>query len=143
MRVRVGEAVGGPLLVVFESGERVMEGLRSLAEARDIAAASLSGIGAFRSATIAYFDWASKAYEEIAVDENVEVAPLSGTLGRDDAGNVIVHAHCALGRRDGSALAGHLVEAVVRPTLELVIRPDLPDFVRRRDPESGLLLIRD
>jgi predicted DNA-binding protein with PD1-like motif len=47
-----------------------------------------------------------------------------------------------LGRRDLSALAGHLVEAHLRPTLKLVVT-DLPaNLCKRLDPESGLALIR-
>ena len=46
-----------------------------------------------------------------------------------------------LGRRDGSALAGHLQAGLVRPTLELVLT-ESPGALRKRvDSESGVALI--
>lgn len=143
MRVLEAEGPGERSLVaVFETGDAVMAGLRELARSRGIAGAHFTAIGAFERATIAYFDWASRSYVEIPVEENVEVAPLVGNIGANAEGEVMVHAHCTLGRRDGSTLAGHLVEATVRPTLELFVRRGIPPLTRRLDPESGLFLIR-
>jgi hypothetical protein len=46
-----------------------------------------------------------------------------------------------LGKRDGSALAGHLACGEVRPTLEIVLH-ELPRHLHKRhDPETGLALI--
>ncbi len=142
MRILESAGPGGTLAVVFETGDAVMAGLRELARSRSLAGAHFTAIGAFQRATIAYFDWTSKRYEEIPIEENVEVAPMVGNIGATSEGEVIVHAHCTLGRRDGSTLAGHLVEATVRPTLELFVRADCPPLVRRLDEESGLFLIR-
>ena len=51
------------------------------------------------------------------------------------------HAHVVLGRSDGSAIGGHLVEAHVRPTLEVVL-VETPAHLRKRiDAETGLALI--
>ena len=52
------------------------------------------------------------------------------------------NAHVVVGRRDGSAIGGHLVQAWVRPTRELVLT-EAPAHLRKQiDPESGLALIR-
>ena len=52
-----------------------------------------------------------------------------------------VHAHVVVGKRDGTAHGGHLLEAHVRPTLEVML-VELPEHLRRRhDAESGLALI--
>jgi uncharacterized protein len=46
-----------------------------------------------------------------------------------------------LGKRDGSAVGGHLLRTTVRPTLEVILT-ETPVVLRRRsDPESGLALI--
>jgi uncharacterized protein len=54
------------------------------------------------------------------VREQVKVASLLGDVSSGKDGPV-VHAHVVLGRRDGSALAGHLLAVRVRPTLELIL----------------------
>ena len=65
---------------------------------------------------------------------------LAGDVALAD-GEPKVHAHVVLGRRDGAALGGHLLEAHVRPTLELTLI-DAPHYLtRRHDAESGLALI--
>ena len=57
-------------------------------------------------------------------------------------GKPAVHAHVVVGRRDGSAHGGHLVEARVRPTCELVLTETPAHLQKQIDPESGLALIR-
>ena len=57
-------------------------------------------------------------------------------------GKPAVHAHVVVGRRDGSAHGGHLVEARVRPTCELVLTEAPVHLQKQIDPESGLALIR-
>jgi predicted DNA-binding protein with PD1-like motif len=52
-----------------------------------------------------------------------------------------VHAHVVCGRRDGSTVGGHVQQATVRPTLEVMVTR-APETVRRRhDEASGLALI--
>lgn len=129
--------------LVFETDDRVMETLERFSREHDVRGAHLQALGAFREATLAYFDWETKEYREIPVDAQVEVAALVGDVARaadDDA--VEVHAHCVLGRPDGSAVAGHLVEARVRPTLEVFLVDEGVTLLKREDPESGLTLIR-
>jgi hypothetical protein len=48
---------------------------------------------------------------------------------------------CVLGEPDGSVVVGHLIEAHVRPTVEVIlILP--PSYLRnRKDPETSLALI--
>ena len=130
------------LVAVFETGDRVMAGLAELAAGERLTAAQLSAIGACSQAELAYFDWEAKEYRSIRVEEQVEVASMLGDIGVDEAGKPALHVHLVLGRRDGSALAGHLSEATVRPTLEVVITEAPRHLQRRKDPASGLNLIR-
>ncbi len=59
----------------------------------------------------------------------------------NDKGSPKVHAHVVVGKSDGTAMGGHLLEAHVWPTLELVIE-DEPEHLRRRsDPATGLALL--
>ncbi|MCC2690619.1 MAG: hypothetical protein K0S21_3422 [Rhizobiaceae bacterium] len=128
--------------LVLETGDEVMACLESFANAEGLSAAQFSGIGAFSSAALAYFDWDKKAYVKIPVDEQVEVASLNGDVALTPDGDRAIHIHAVLGRRDGTALAGHLVEGRARPTLEIVLTEPPTHLRKRHDPESGLTLIR-
>ena len=126
--------------LVFDVEDEAVSTLTSFAEERQIEAAHFTAIGAFREAVIAFFDWETKSYEEIPVDEPVEVAAMTGNVARME-GAVRVHAHVVLGRRDGSALAGHLVSGRVRPTLEMMFVEERANIVRTIDESSTLPLL--
>jgi predicted DNA-binding protein with PD1-like motif len=125
--------------LIFETGDEVIAGLKEFAAAAQIRAARFTAIGAFREATLAYFDWESKKYEELPVAEQTEVLVLTGDIAWKD-GKPVPHVHVVLGRRDGSTRGGHLLRAIVRPTLELMLEQG-GALERRFDPASGLALI--
>jgi uncharacterized protein len=127
--------------LVFDTGDEVMAGLSSFAAENDLNAASITAIGAFSDATLGYFDMERKEYKQIPVDEQVEVLSLIGDIAPKENGEPQVHAHVVLGKSDGTTKGGHLLEAHVRPTLEVILT-ESPEHLRRRtDEETGLPLI--
>ena len=125
---------------VFSTGNDPVGGLKAFAAEHRITGAQLTGIGAFSRATIGYFDWDRKDYLRIEIDEQVEVLALTGNLGVKDDGRAL-HLHVVLGRRDGTTRGGHLLEATVRPTLEVIVTETPAHLTRRFDPDTGLALI--
>ena len=47
-----------------------------------------------------------------------------------------------IGKKDGIALDGHLLEAHIRPTCEVILTESPIDLQKQIDQESGLALIR-
>ena len=128
-------------VIVLETGEEAMAELGAFIAGNAINAASCTAIGAFSSATLGYFDWQTKTYLHNPVDEQVEVAALTGDAALGPDGKPALHVHAVLGRRDGAAMAGHLIDGRVRPTLEVVMT-ELPVHLHKWvDPESHLALI--
>ena len=127
-------------VLVFDTDEEVVNGLREWAGQHGIAAASFTGIGAFRAVTLGYFDVDRREYHRIPLEEQVEVLSLVGNVAQADDGPKI-HAHVVVGRRDGTAYGGHLMDAQVRPTLELVVVQSAKALRRRIDPATGLPLL--
>jgi uncharacterized protein len=128
--------------LIYETGDAVMSLLKEFAREHKPRSAHFTAIGAFRDAVLAYFDWDAKEYKEISVREQVEVLTLAGDVAWKGDGEPVVHAHVVIGLRDGSTRGGHLKEAHVRPTLELILTEYPKHLERRHDPESGLALIR-
>jgi predicted DNA-binding protein with PD1-like motif len=59
-------------------------------------------------------------------------------LGLNRAEGPALHLHAVLVRADGSVIGGHLLEAHVRPTLEVILTQP-PSYLRkRRDQATGL-----
>ena len=128
--------------VVLETGDEVMACLKDFIAREDIHAAQITAIGALSNVVLNYFDWERKAYQNIPVAEQVEVASLIGDVAEAPDGKPALHVHIVVGRRDGSAMAGHLGEAHVRPTLEVILTESPAHLCKKMDPESGLALIR-
>lgn len=127
--------------IVLSTGDEVTACLQEAIATHKIEAAQFSAIGAFAKAALGYFDWESKDYIRNDINEQVEVASLIGDVALGPNGKPALHIHCVLGRRDGTPIAGHLLKAEIRPTLEIVLT-DTPSHLRKRlDPESGLALL--
>jgi predicted DNA-binding protein with PD1-like motif len=127
--------------VVLQTGDEVMRCLQEFAARERLGASQITAIGALSGGKLAFFDWDSKTYLPIPVEEQVEVASLVGDIAIGPDGKPSVHAHAVLGRRDGTALAGHLQEARVRPTLEIIVTESPAHLCKVKDAESGLALI--
>ena len=138
----VNEAAERTFVLVYETGDEVIAGLKHFAKEFRPRSARFTAIGAFRDAVLAYFDWESKQYKDIPVDEQVEVLTLAGDIAWKDDGDPVVHAHVVVGRFDGSTRGGHLKKAHVRPTLELVLSEYPKSLERKHDARTGLSLIR-
>jgi uncharacterized protein len=127
--------------VVLETGDEAMACLQQFAIREQLAASQITAIGAMSGATLAFFDWESKTYRSIPVNEQVEVASLVGDIALGPDKTPSVHVHAVLGRRDGSAMAGHLQKGMVRPTLEIIVTESPAHLCKVKDESSGLALI--
>src|ERR1700686_1804200 len=129
-------------ILVFETGDELAKGLLEFAEQKRLSAASFKAVGAHSSLRLAWFSWESKKYEpSVTLDEQVELPSLLGDVALNE-GKSAIHAHAVIGKRDGTAYGGHLVEAHIRPTCEVVLTESPAHLQKFVDPESGLALIR-
>jgi predicted DNA-binding protein with PD1-like motif len=127
--------------IVFGTGDEVAKGLFAFAHENAIAGAYFTAIGALREVTLGYWDWKTKDYRRIPISEQVEVLSLAGNVALAPDGTPKVHAHVVVGKVDGTAHGGHLLEGYVRPTLEVILIESPRHLRRTHDPETGLALI--
>lgn len=132
--------LGETTVLVFDTGDEVISTLTKFAKDRHITAAHFTAIGAFRDAGLGYFDVETKKYVRNQVDEQVEVVSLSGDIALDGE-KPVIHAHGVVAKRDGSTMGGHILEAHVRPTLELMLEKSPVRLQKKLDANSGLALI--
>jgi predicted DNA-binding protein with PD1-like motif len=129
------------MVVVFESGDSVVEGLMEVAGEWRLRGSHFTAIGALQEVTLGFWDPGRKDYRRIHLPEQVEVLSLVGNIAQGPDGKPKLHAHVVVGKSDGTAHGGHLLQARVRPTLEVVIVESPEHLQRRLDPETGLTLI--
>jgi predicted DNA-binding protein with PD1-like motif len=127
-------------VIVFAKGDEVVAGLQRFAEEHRVTAAHFTAVGALRDLVLGYFERERKDYKRIPLHEQVEVLALVGNIALAD-GKPKLHAHVVIGKSDGSAHGGHLLEAHVWPTLEVIV-VESPQHLRRAyDTETGLALL--
>ncbi len=126
--------------IIFDKGDEVVEGLLSFAREEKIQASHFSAIGAFSDVMLGYFNWTKKTFDKISIQEQVEVLSLAGNIVFDN-GDPKLHAHVVIGKSDGTAHGGHLIEGHVRPILEAILVESPSHLHRKIDKETGLALI--
>ena len=127
-------------VVILEPGEEAMSTLTAFARDQSLTASQITAIGGFERVVVGYFDRDRRDYQPIPIGRQVEVLSLVGDIV-GDGDDLKLHAHVVVGQSDGSAHGGHLMEAIVWPTLEVVIT-ETPAHLRRRfDPKTGAALI--
>jgi len=128
-------------VLVLDPGDEAFSAIADFAVREQLDGASLTALGAFERATVGWFDLDAKSYRRIPVPEQCEVVSAIGDVARDDAGKPSLHLHAVLGLRDGSTRGGHLLEGVVKPTLEVTLVETPAHLRRKRRPELGIALI--
>ena len=126
--------------VIFSKGDEAFSGLNEFAEKFHVTSAHFTAIGALRGATLAWFSPDRKMYKKIPIEDQLEVASMIGDIALFN-GKPVVHTHMVVGLPDGTARAGHVVEAHVWPTLEVMVTVESNAMRKSLDPETGLSLI--
>ena len=126
--------------VIFYQGDEAFSGLLEFADKYHVTSAHFTAIGALNRATLGWFDPQRKMYKKIPVNGQHEVIAMSGDIALYQ-GKPVVHAHMAVGGPDGTTRAGHVLEAYVSPTLEVMVTVDPVAMQKRLDPITDLTLI--
>jgi len=126
--------------LIFDKGDEFMAGLTSFAAENQLGGSHFTAIGAFRDVTLGYFDRQIKDYKKIPIKEQVEVLSLVGDIALK-GNSPQIHAHVVVGKVDGTAHGGHILEAHVWPTLEVILTESPRHLCRKVDDETGLALI--
>ena len=138
----VAESAGErSFVLVLDPDEEAFQSISDFAGKQQVAAASLTALGAFSQATVGWFDLAKKTYRKIPVAQQCEVLSAVGDIAIDDNDKPSLHVHVVLGLNDGTTRGGHLLKGVVRPTLEVPL-VETPAHLRcKKRPELGIALI--
>ncbi|HEX6509676.1 MAG TPA: PPC domain-containing DNA-binding protein [Chloroflexota bacterium] len=128
--------------LIFEPGDDVIAGLLDIAHRHHLAGSHFTAIGGFSRVVLGYFEWTEKRYRPIPIEEQVEVLMLAGDIALRDDGEPMVHAHVVVATSDALAHGGHLLEATVWPTLEVILVESPVHLHRTFDADVGAALIR-
>ena len=111
---------GDTYIVRMDPGEEILTQLKVLAEQEGVKLASVTALGAVKDFTVGVFDTGAKVYKSNRFQGVYEIVSLVGTINTmNDA--FYCHLHMCAADQEGHAFGGHLNEAVISATCELVV----------------------
>ena len=123
----------------IDRGEEICEQLKIVAKKENIKLAYLTGIGAAGKITAGVFDTQEKAFKGQTWKGDLEIVSIAGNINTMD-GETYTHFHISFSDGQGNVFGGHLTEAVISGTGELVLTEIDGSVDRRFDEEIGLNL---
>ncbi|HEY4326499.1 MAG TPA: PPC domain-containing DNA-binding protein [Mucilaginibacter sp.] len=126
--------------LVFAKGDEVMSGLKEFAVKYHVTSAHFNAIGDANSVKFGWYDISKKMFKVMHLNEFAEITSLAGDITIYN-GNPVVHAHISMATQDGLVHGGHLFEAFISPTLQLVMTVEPESLFKKMDPETGILVI--
>ncbi len=134
------KCVGDKIIVRLEIDDEIIASLKDLMEKCNLKSGRISGIGATNNVTLGVYEVKNKIYNKVTHLEDMEILSLSGNLSRQN-GIPYVHAHITLATLE-NVYGGHLNEAVISATGELIIDVIDTDIERIYNEEIGLNLFK-
>jgi uncharacterized protein len=126
--------------IIFSPGDEVLSGLQEFATRYKVQSAHFTAIGDAKSVKFGWYDKSRKMFKVTSVNTYAEITSLIGDIALKD-GKSVVHAHIALATEDGIVHGGHLLEAFIEPTLEVMMTVEPVPLHKRLDPQFGINVI--
>lgn len=132
---------GDTIIARIDKGEEIVAQVRVIAEAEQIKLASVQALGAIKEFHAGLFNVAEKKYYGNYFEGMFEIVSLTGTINTMND-EFYTHLHISAGDIEGKVFGGHLVDATVSATCEMVIRILDGRVDRYFDEEVGLNLFK-
>ena len=111
---------GDTYIVRMDPGEEILKELKVFAEKEEVKLASVTALGAVKDFTVGVFDTNAKVYKSNRFQGVYEIVSLVGSINTmNDA--FYCHLHMCAADQEGHAFGGHLNEAVISATCEMVV----------------------
>ncbi len=126
--------MGRILFFKIPEGSHPHKEIEKVLEENDVKAAVITGIGGFSEARLGVYSPEEKKYYETEVkpQENrvLEVTAFNGNSVRNPENKYHTHLHVVVARTPREVYAGHLIDAIVNPFLEVAIMELVGDLAR-------------
>lgn len=129
------------LLVRLDPEDEIVSSLAELARREKLELAMVQGLGAVKRVVMGVYNVTKQEYKANTMEGAFEMLSLTGTMDTMK-GEPYSHFHISIGDDAGHAYGGHLNEAVISATAEIVVTK-LPGRVdREKSDETGLNIWR-
>lgn len=128
---------GNTIVARIDKGEEILQQLQVISQKEEIKLASVSALGATNDITVGVFHTQEKKYYANHFTGDMEIVSLTGTVSTME-GSYYAHLHMSAGDADGHVVGGHLNEAIISATCEMVIQIIDGQVDREFNQEVGL-----
>lgn len=132
---------GNRILIRLTPGDEVIGSVMAVCRKEAVKLGTVSGIGAVNRAVIGLFRTDTKEYVKSELRREFEITALIGNVSTMD-GETYLHLHATLADEKHQAFGGHLNEADVSATAEIVVDVMEGEVDRAFDANVGLNLIK-
>jgi predicted DNA-binding protein with PD1-like motif len=128
-------------ILKISRGEEIQRAIEEFSKKEAKNGGFFIGIGAVEEATLAHYSVKNKKYTQKKIKRPLEIASLIGNVCFSE-GKIIVHSHAVLADKNLKTFSGHLIEAKVSGTLEIIFFPFTKKIEKIYDKITGLRLIK-
>lgn len=132
---------GKTIVMRIDRGEEILTQLKIMAQKENIQLASVRALGATNDFTVGVFKTGEKKYYANHFTGDFEIVSLTGTISTMN-GEYYAHLHMSAGDEQGRVFGGHLNEAVISATCEMVVEVIDGHVERAFDENVGLNLYK-
>ena len=126
-------------VIRLNKGEEVVSSLKELCKKENIRLGEITGLGASDLVEIGVFNVNTKEYKTKTFEGMFEITSLVGNVTTKDD-EVYLHIHINFGDEEGFVKGGHLVQARISATSEIILRIVEGYVGRKLSDEVGLNL---
>lgn len=112
--------VGEKIFLSLQTGDLINKSLTEISVKENISNAWINGIGAIDSVEVGYMDVVNKKYQKRNFNDNYELISLIGNITIKD-GVPFVHTHITFSDTEYKVFGGHLFDAKITATGEIIL----------------------
>lgn len=132
--------INGSWVIVLKRNEKIIESLKEFIKKNSIDLGYFNVVGAISSVELAHYNLEKKKYTTKLINQPLEIVSLMGNLTMKE-NERIIHSHIVVGTDKMKLYGGHLKEATVTATCEIVLN-EFKEMIEEEYGEStGLNLI--
>lgn len=124
----------------FEPGEEILTGLKSFCDNENVKLATVQAIGAINKVIIGFYDLSKKEYFPRTITGDHEITSLNGTITEMND-SAYIHLHITIADEENKVIGGHLNEAIVSATCEMVVTEISGKVNRYYNKDIGINLL--
>ena len=129
------------IIIRLDVGEEIISSIMNILKNEKISFATVTGIGATNDLTVGTYDVTNQLYKKSNYKGVYEIVSLLGNTSTMN-NEPYIHIHMSAADKNNNVVGGHLNEAYISATAEIVLNIIETNVDRIKDPNTGLNIFK-